>query len=384
MNSLKSIAVFTSIRSEYEPLKYVLKKIINDNDLRLDLLVGGAHLKEEYGLTKNQIIGDGFDISAEFDFLISEKKSDYITQSMGLLQTQIGNWLKTNKPDLLLVLGDRFELLPVVSSALLYNIPIAHISGGDVTEGAIDNQIRHAITKMAHIHFPAMEIYKQNILKLGEEEWRICVCGEPGLDEIINMDFYPKEKLFSELGLSMYKETISLTFHPETINNSITPNFVAELITKLLNETNYQILATASNFDMGGEQINQVLEKFNTTENFKYVKNLGKFRYYSLLKYSNLVLGNSSSGIFEAQSFNLPAINVGNRQLGRLFNKSVYHVKSEANEILRAIKYVTSPDFIKTFCNEPNIYGDGNSCGKIIDFIKKVNPDKLLFKKSTF
>ena len=385
LNKIKTIAVFTSIRSEYGLLKPLLDKIKKDMDFKLWLLVGGAHLRMEYGMTKNQIIEDGFSIKQEFDFLQDETSKDYISRSMGTLQIQLGEWLVNHKPDVLIVLGDRFELIPVVSVFLMNNIPIAHISGGDVTEGAIDNQIRNAITKMAHLHFPATEIYRQNIIKMGEEEWRICVSGEPGLDDVLNTKFYSKTDLYNELDLDTEKPVICVTFHPETINNKINPEFIEDLFLKIVDKFGFQILVTASNFDNGGRQINEKLEQMALqNDSIKYVKSLGQRRDYSLLKYAELMLGNSSSGLVEAQSFNLPVLNVGDRQAGRLSNDNVFHVGIESDEIIKAITHVMSEPFKKAFFDKPNIYGDGNACQKIISSLQQVDLQNLLIKKSTF
>lgn len=385
MSKIKNIAVFTSIRSEYGVLKPLLSKLKAHPLFNLNLLVGGAHLSVEFGNTKNQIIEDGFNITCEFDFLQSSTKVDYLTQSMGLLQKDLGKWLIENKPALLLVIGDRFELLPVVTSALVYNIPIAHISGGDVTEGAVDNQVRHAITKMSHLHFPATDSSKNNILQMGEEEWRICVSGEPSLDQLKNFDYLPREVLFKELGLDVNLPIIISTFHPETINDSINGWFVEQLFLQIVKETNYQILVTASNFDYGGTQINNTLNDLSTKSNkIKYVINLGQKKYYSLLKFSAIMLGNSSSGIIEAQSFGLPVLNIGNRQKGRLANKNVIDVDVNIDSIMKAIPIAVSNNFKDTYAKYPNIYGDGNACNKIIDFIMANIEKQLLNKKSVF
>ncbi len=230
MTNIKNIAVFTSIRSEYGLLSPLIRAIDMDENFTLRLLAGGAHLRKEYGETIDQIISDGYKITEKFDFLDTDSSNDFSSRSLGRLQEQIGKYLYFNRPDLLFILGDRYELLPVASSALLYNIPVAHISGGETTEGAIDNQVRHALTKMSHLHFPATETYRQNIIKMGEEPWRICNSGEPGLDEIVSMDFISKEDLFADLGLSVGKTIICCTFHPQTIDNKINAAFIKELL----------------------------------------------------------------------------------------------------------------------------------------------------------
>lgn len=387
MSHLKKIAVFTSIRSEYGPLLPILKKIKADPDLELRLLVGGAHLLSEYGGSISNIVADGFSIAKLFPFICEEKRNDAEVQSMAELQKQMGEYLAFYKPDLMLILGDRFELLPVASSCLVMNIPIAHISGGDVTEGAIDNQIRHAVTKMAHLHFPATETYRQNLLKMGEEDWRICVAGEPGLDQIYQMDYLSKTTLYSELELDINTETILCTFHPETINNTITPEFVTQVLSALLDKSDYTIVITAANFDHGGNDINNAVEEFSkgNSKRICFIKNLGQQRYYSLLRHVSLVLGNSSGGLTEVQSFNIPVINVGKRQQGRLANKNVVNADPDPVKIIEAIRYALTNEFKIQYDKAVNIYGDGNATERILNFIKKTERSQdLLMKISIF
>jgi GDP/UDP-N,N'-diacetylbacillosamine 2-epimerase (hydrolysing) len=381
----KNIAIFTAARSEYGPLKPLIKALKNDPDFNMNLLVGGAHFLEEQGNTYKEIIEDGFDISYRFEYLTNAQEKESITKANGLLQIQFSEYLANHKTDLLIVLGDRSELLSVVSTAMLLGVPVAHISGGEVTEGSTDNQVRHAVTKMAHLHFPATEIYKSNIMRMGEEEWRICVSGEPGLDSVLSLNYPLKEELFHSLNLKEAKQVILSTFHAETINNTITGKFIQELVEQIIKKDKYQILFTASNTDIGGNEINMVLQQLSTQyEDIHFVKNLGKLRYYSMMKYADIMLGNSSSGIIEAQSYHLPVINVGLRQEGRLRNKNVYDVSGDVDLILNAIEEVQQNSFKKIFMNETNIYGDGHSCEKIVSFIKATDFSKLLYKKSIF
>lgn len=382
----KKIAVFTSIRSEYGLLSPLIKKINEDSSFDLHLLAGGAHLREEFGMTIEDIKRDGIPIRYTFDFLATTKAADSITTSMSILQKQIGEYLVKDKPDLLVLMGDRFELLPVASACLIYNIPIAHISGGEITEGAQDNQVRHALTKLSHIHFPATQEYKENIMKMGEEEWRTCVSGEPGLDLLNTISYIPKNDLFESLGLNPDAKIILSTFHPETITNKITPDFVKSVFEKIISETDFNVLVTAANFDHGGQRINEMLTELSQThERIKYVKSLGQTRYYSMLKYAALMLGNSSSGILEAQSFNLPVINVGKRQEGRTTNPNVHPVEIEVGEILKAIPFVLSKEFADKFLNKPNIFGDGKACSKIIDYLRSLEDyGNLVYKKTVF
>ena len=373
MSNPKTIAIFTSARSEYGLLKPLIVRLKQSNKFKVKLLVGGAHLLHEQGLTINEIIEDGFTIDYQFPYAISDCTRESIIRSNGLLQLQMADFFAQNKIDLLIALGDRSELIPLVSTAMLLEVPIAHVSGGEITEGSTDNQVRHAVTKMSHVHFPATEFYKDNILRMGEEEWRICVSGEPGLDSILTMNFPTKEELFFSLGLSTHKKTILATFHPETIENEILKN------------KDTQLLFTASNLDFGGVIINEKIHKLSLEyENLIFIKSLGKLRYYSMLKYADILIGNSSSGLIEAQSFHIPVINVGKRQNGRLRNKNVIDVASNPTKIVDALKFVESTDFQKTISTEKNIYWDGSACEKIVLFLESLNFDELNFKKSVF
>ncbi len=380
------IAVFTSIRSEYGLLSPLIELIESEPNFELELLVGGAHLLSQYGETINQIRTDGHSIKAIFDFIDDQKLKEFSTNSISKLQQLIGKYFSVNKPDLLIVLGDRYELIPVAMSALLYHIPMAHISGGETTEGAIDNQIRHALTKLSHLHFPATQIYKENIIKMGEEDWRICVSGEPGLDGILSIDYISKADLYEDLGLDISKKTICCTFHPQTIDNKIDADYVRNLLESIVSTFDLQILTTASNFDDGGNKINEMLVKLSSINSrIKYVSSLGQRRYYSFLKYADLMLGNSSSGLVEAQSFNLPVVNVGDRQKGRLANLNVINTSLQYDSIIDSIRFAFSEEFKVQYFNKQNIYGDGKASRRIVDFIKKnISSPNIFIKKDIF
>jgi GDP/UDP-N,N'-diacetylbacillosamine 2-epimerase (hydrolysing) len=383
--SKTSLAIFTSIRSEYGLLKPIIRAAVADDRFKVDLLVGGAHLSAEYGFTIQEILDDGFQIADKFPFLSATNSPTWHTDSLGKLQQQMGVWLKKNNPNYLLLLGDRFELLPVATSALLNSTPLAHLSGGETTEGAIDNQVRHALSKMSHLHFPATEVYKKNLMQMGEESWRICVSGEPGLDDILSLDYISRDELLKDLNLDLDRPVICSTFHPETIDNQINPAFLKKLFEQLILQTNYSVVVTASNFDRGGAEINCCLEELaKNNPRVRFVKSLGKRKYYSLMKISHLMIGNSSSGIVEAQSFNLPVLNVGKRQKGRLSNACVIHVDTDAQAVISAIGAIDENDFKSSYFNKANIYGDGKASMRIINFLHDSSGKNLLMKKDIF
>lgn len=374
MNKKINIAVFTSIRSEYGLLKPVIKRIAADKDMSLQLIVGGAHLNNDYGNTKKEILEDGFSITSEIDFLANIEAPG--TDALSILQKESGRVMQEVKPDIVLILGDRTELIPVCLSALVNNIPIAHISGGEVTEGAVDNQIRNAVSKMAHLHFPATDLYKDNLVKMGEEPWRVIVSGEPGLDEISELPLLDEDKFYSEVGLQRSKRFILATFHPQTIDKEITVDFIKRVFECILSKTDLQILVTASNFDEGGKEINAFLSSY-TSDRVSFVKSLGQLRYYSALKFASVMVGNSSSGIVESQSFNIPVVNVGNRQKGRLANANVINCPIDNDAVLNSVLKADGEEFRSRFSGKPNLYGKGQAAKTIVDSIKELANDKM-------
>lgn len=383
----KTIGIFTSIRSEYGPLKPLIRALAADNHFHVQLLVGGAHLLDSFGRTITEIEQDGLRIHSLFPF-IREKNGvvEPIWNSLGRLQTMIGQYLEQDRPDLLLVLGDRFELLPVATAALLSNTPLAHISGGETTEGAIDNQVRHALTKLAHLHFPACAAYGHNILQMGEEPWRICISGEPSLDDVSTMSYIPAADLFESIGIPEQSKVIIMTFHPETIANDISPEFIESVIRGILTVGEFVVVATAANFDEGGVEINHRLEEMSVlfAARLRFIKSLGKLKYYSLMRHAKLIIGNSSSGLIEAQSFGLPVLNVGKRQAGRLANPNVLHCSADTESVLSSMAAALHGDFRANFDAMPNIYGDGRAVERIVSCLRNIDFGRLFLKRDVF
>ncbi|MBW8889343.1 MAG: UDP-N-acetylglucosamine 2-epimerase (hydrolyzing) [Fibrobacteres bacterium] len=382
---LQNIAVLTTNRSEYGLLRPLLNGLAGDRRFNLRLLVGGSHLLSEFGNTVNGIRADGFAIAREIPFLSSHPVPAPEAIALAKLSDQLGRYFAESKPDALVLLGDRYELLAAAAVALVMDVPIAHVSGGDVTEGAIDNQVRHALTKLAHLHFPATETYKRNLLAMGEEEWRITVSGEPGLDELASGNCLPRIDLFRSLGIPSDAQVILATFHPETIANAITPDFVGSVAESLLNATPYHLLFTAANFDPGGREINARAGSLALgNPRVTYLPSLGSERYRSMLRYAALMLGNSSSGLVEAQTFALPVLDVGKRQQGRLANANVIHVAADPEAVLAAVPAALAPAFRKRIQGLPNLYGDGHAVPRILEALAAADPSKLALKKSVF
>jgi len=338
----------------------------------IELLAGGSHLLREYGYTLQEIEDDGHFIFRKFPFLFTDQGNDCLPRSMGVLTFQIGQYFADSNPDMVVLLGDRFELLPVANAALVMRIPIAHVSGGEITEGAIDNQIRNSVSQIADIHLVATEDSKTNLIAMGISSEKICISGELGLDEIADMDFIPWQEIFANLGLDPAKKLVLATFHPETISGKITKEFIKETCLRIISEfPEVQILCTASNFDHGGQSINDLLQELSEAyRDIFYIQSLGKRRYYSILMNTMMVLGNSSSGIYEVQSFNIPTINVGTRQKGRLSNPNVLTVDADTESIIAAMKNVQEEKFRFLFLNRANVYGAGDSAKKMVNFLK--------------
>lgn len=381
----RKIIVFTGARSEYGLLKPLIQQLLQEELFDTQLVVAGGHLCQSQGYTITEIQADGFPVATAIDHMIETEDASGSSISNGQLQVEFAQFLSDYQPDLVIVLGDRSELIPVVSSCLFQSVPVAHISGGEVTEGATDNQVRHAVTKMSHLHFPATETYRGNLLKMGEEDWRICVSGEPGLDDILSLTLPSKTEFCQRFNLPTDQPIFISTFHSETIGQQINRAFLTELVNELCSKTDAHLLFTAANTDVGGIEINETLEAIaQNNDRVTFVPSLGKLNYYAAQRYCSLMLGNSSSGLVEAHSFGIPVINVGSRQDGRLRNANVIDVPVSVSAILNAIFEGRSPEFYERIATTPNIYGDGHACKRIVDFLKKIDWSQLLLKRSTF
>jgi GDP/UDP-N,N'-diacetylbacillosamine 2-epimerase (hydrolysing) len=367
----KTISVFTSSRADFFPAKPLLDRISKHTSFKLELIVSGGHLLKSQGYTLKSIIDSGFTPAVTIPFLNEDSPHEPLAISSARLFENISLYLFENRPSLLFLLGDRFEILPVANAALLLNIPIAHISGGDITLGAIDNKIRHAVSMLSDWHFPGTPSSAKKLQEMGVEYSRICMCGELGLEAIITTPTLSRVNLINTLQLNSKLPIFACTFHPETVGNKISPQFVVETIKTLLNQLNCQVVVTASNFDFGGNQINEAIKILSQqNERVYYFENLGSEKYFSLLKHSSLLIGNSSSAIIESQSFGIPAINVGDRQKGRITNPNTISCEVNLDEIKKSVGIATSNEFKNNFITSNNYYGDGGSSLKILSFIE--------------
>lgn len=378
---MRSIGAVTGARSDYGCLVPVLRRIQADPELELRLFVTGMHLSAEFGMTVQVIEADGLPIAERVDIQLSSDTPEGIARSMGLGVAGFSQVYARQRPDLLLVLGDRFEVLAAVAAAVPFTIPIAHISGGEVTEGAIDDAIRHAITKMSHLHFVAAEPYRQRIIQMGEEPWRVQVTGEPSLDHLATLTFLTQAELEKIVGMPLEPPLLLVTFHPATLEYQETGHQVAELLAAL-DSAQMPTVFTAPNADTSGRQVRAAIEEFvRAHPRSRLVVNLGTQGYFSLMKIATAMVGNSSSGILEAASFELPVVNVGNRQRGRIHGRNVVHAANERNAILTAIRQVTAPAFRAGLRGLRNPYGEGNAAGRIVEVLQTIPLDEKLVCK---
>ena len=376
---MRKICIVTSARSEYGLLKWLMMEIKNDPDLQLQLVVTGSHLSHNFGYTVNEIEEDGFVIDEKVDIKLTETTPVKIAQTMGYCMIGISKAFERLTPDIVVLLGDRYELLSIAGTALVMNIPIAHISGGDITEGAIDDQIRHAVSKMANIHFPGNDVSAQRLIQMGEKPDTVFNVGEPGLDSFSYINLISRQELSTLLNLDSEKKWVICTYHPETkIDVNINLYRVQSILDTLLEFDDLQIIVTKSNADDGGTLINNLLIKYT----LKYPKkillfdSLGQLKYLSLLKSAFFMIGNSSSAIVEAPAIPLFAINVGERQTGRYFCENILQSNGSKENIIKNINqiYLSSIESIKDI---ESPYGKGGTAKKITNIIKSISIEQL-------
>ena len=371
---MRKIAVFTGTRAEYGLLYWLMKAIQIDLDLILQVIVSGMHLSPHYGETWREIVADGFEMAATVDMMLSSDTPVGIVKSMGVGTIGFADVLARLKPDLLVVLGDRFEALAIVQAALIMDIPIVHIHGGELTLGAYDNSIRHAITKMASLHFVSTETYRSRVIQMGEAPQRVFNVGAPGLEHVTRTERLSFHDLAEVLDIPLQQPYFLVTYHPVTLaNESIELEFAA-VLRALDDHPEHHILFTYPNADNGGHLIIQMLEQYcqaNPQRAF-VVKSLGYVRYLSAVAHADVVLGNSSSGIIEVPAFGVSSINIGLRQQGRLASQSVLHAQPHYESIATTLRQALSHDFRETCRHAVNPYGNGHVAARILPVLKSV------------
>jgi UDP-hydrolysing UDP-N-acetyl-D-glucosamine 2-epimerase len=366
----RKVCVVTGSRAEYGLLYPILKEIKKYRELSLQLVATTMHLSNEFGLTYRYIEKDGFKIDEKIDSLSQLDSNTSMAKSSGTTTTLLADCFERLNPDIVLLLGDRFETHAAATTALLMNIPIAHIHGGEVTQGAVDEQLRHAITKMSYLHFCSTEVYRQRIIQMGEDSSRVINVGAPGIDNIVNADLLDKANLSKKLDWRLPKKYAIFTYHPTTLEDSDLKRDLDSIFDTFL-KSDIGVLFTYANADFGGKTINNSIEDFCKldTNKYKVVKSLGQLRYLSAMKHANLLIGNTSSGIIEAASFYKPVVNIGNRQLGRL--RGINVIDCTIQELYQSITLALSNDFIIKCQNQQNIYGVGNVSKHIVQKLIK-------------
>ena len=362
----RKVCVVTGTRAEYGLLYPVLKEIQSRRELSLQLVATTAHLSNEFGLTYKQIEKDGFNIDEKIDNLLSSDTKSSIAKSTGLATMLLADSFEKLDPDVVLLLGDRFETHAAATTALLMNIPIAHIHGGEITEGAVDEQIRHSITKMSQLHFCSTEAYRQRVIQMGEDSLRVFNTGAPGIDNIVNFELLSKDDLEKQLDWKFTQKCALFTYHPVTLSNNDLKKDLSIIFDVLVN-SEISVLFTYANADSGGRIINKKIEEFCklNPNKYKVVKNLGQLRYLSAMKHVDLLVGNTSSGIIEAASFDKPVVNIGDRQSGRL--KGVNVIDCKIKDLSKSIELALSSGFTIKCQNQQNIYGTGNASISIVN-----------------
>ncbi len=384
----RTIAVVTGSRADYGHLYWLLRAIEEDPRLKLKILVTGPHLSSTFGSTWKQITRDGFKIAAKIPVLSRDNSMASTAAAVGRGCIGFSRVLDKDRPDMLVVLGDRFEILAAVVAAYILNIPIVHLHGGEATQGVMDEGIRHAITKMSSLHGTATKTYRHRVIQMGEDPRRVFNLGAAGLDHIYRMDLLSKDALYQGLGLDLREKTLLVTFHPMTRERSSTAKQVQQLLLAVAS-SGCQAVFTKANADPEGLIINRALALFcrRDPSRYKFIDNMGQLLYYSALKHMDAMVGNSSSGMVEAPSFHMPVVNIGDRQDGRIKAANVLDVDCVSAQITRAIRLAFSPRFrrsLKSLKNPYDRFRDGKTSLRLKEILRKLSLDESLIKKKFY
>ena len=371
----RTICVVTGSRAEYGLLYWLMKEIDEDPDLILQIIVTGMHLSPEFGLTYRVIEEDGFTIDEKVEALLSSDTPVGIAKSMGLGIIGFADAFKRLQPDLVVVLGDRYEIFAACAAALTGRLPIAHIHGGEATKGLIDDALRHAITKMAHIHFTSTERSRKRVIQMGEQPVRVFCYGAPGLDNIKRLELLDREAFEQAIGFTLGDTNLLITYHPVTLDkDSAGPQF-RELLTALDHFDKTKIIFTKSNADTGGRIINSMIDDYvnNNSGRAIAIDSLGQRNYLSALQHVHMVVGNSSSGLMEVPSFKIPTVNIGDRQGDREQAQTVIQCNPQKESILKALQKGFSKEFRDSIKHTVNPYGDGQTSPRIKNRLKEIH-----------
>lgn len=363
---MKKIAVVTATRAEYGILRPLICRLQKDTEFELQLIVTGMHLSEKYGNTQVEIEKDKIPVFRKIPILEDGNSAYDVSVTMANALCRFAGYFRDEKPDMVIVLGDRTEILGICAAAMNEGIPIAHLHGGELTEGAVDDCIRHAVTKMSYLHFTASETYRNRVIQLGEAPDRVFNVGALGVENILHTQLFSYEDICREIGIPNDQKYVVVTFHPVTQEPGEEQHQTQELIAAMREKSGYFYLMTKANADAGGQRVNELLEDFSEkVPNAQLVSSLGMVRYLSALKYSEFALGNSSSGIIEAPALGIPTVNIGERQRGRLMADTIVQCEPEKEQILEAMdETAVMPHKVST------LYGDGETSSKIVAILK--------------
>ena len=377
----RTVAVVTSSRADYSHLYWPLKDLAAHPDVTLKLIVMAAHLSPEYGSTVHEIERDGFTVDARIECLLSSDSDVGMAKTLGLAVLGLADTLAAMRPDLMLLIADRYEMLAPASVALTLRIPIAHIEGGEISEGAIDDAVRNALTKMAHLHFTSTVTARDRVISMGEESWRVHRAGAPSLDHLRRSTLLTRDELESALQLVLEKQAVVVAYHPVTLFEDTTAE--ADSVFAALDRITQQIIFCYPNADSGSRQLMQRARSFcEQRSNGHLFVNLPSITYWSLLREASLLLGNSSSGIMEAASFALPVVNIGLRQYGRERAVNILDAEANVESITAQIGLALTPAFRTSLQGMLNPYGDGHASDVIVDVLTSAPLDILLRKKA--
>ena len=383
MDKKRKVCIVTGTRAEYGLLYWLMKEVEASEKLELETVATGMHLSPEFGLTYQQIEKDGFTINKKVEMLLSSDSEIGITKSMGLGLIGFSDVLNELKPDLMVVLGDRFEIFTAVTAAMISKIPVAHLHGGEVTEGAFDESIRHSITKMSHLHFTATEAYRKRVIQLGEQPERVFNVGAIGIDNIKRLKLLSKQEFEKSLQFKLAKRNLLVTFHPVTLENATSQQQFNHLLNALNKLEETAVIFTKANADTDGRVINRLIDEYvaeypKTTIAFD---SLGQLRYLSAMQYVDGVVGNSSSGLLEAPSFKIGTINIGDRQKGRIKVTSVIDCLPTEKSITQALEKLFSQEFSEFVIQTISPFGDGRVAEKITGIIESTNLRGIIKKQ---
>ena len=374
--------IVTATRAEYGLLRPLMQSLKENPDYQLQLIVSGTHLSPEFGLTWHAIEADGFMIDEQVDMLLSGDTATAAAKSLGLMCIGLADAFRRLAPDFLVILGDRYEMVGVASTAMLFNIPVVHLHGGEITKGAVDDAYRHAITKLSHVHFTSTEEYRQRVIQMGENPQHVFNTGAIGVDNIRIFPLLSRDELAKSIGIDLAQNYFIVTYHPATAVESDVAAEIDALMSALLSVEHTQAIITLSNADVGGRYINQLIKQWviRYPDRLYSFTSLGQLRYLSAIQHSLGVIGNSSSGIVEAPSLKVGTLNIGVRQEGRIQAKSILNCTADEASIRQGLQTLVSEAFQANLDALHNPYGDGHSVSRMMDALSNIDFNRLVKK----